>query len=419
MNILETVSFGMKSILSHKLRSSLTLAGLIIGVATVITMFTSIEAMKVIIDQGISSIGYDNTIVIYSSFPTENKDDVRKYPRKLRFQNLTYSDFEAVRKNVPDIEYTYADVDGSKNITINHKKSRTRIRGKNKEFFFSKEYEISPGRNFNSFEETTGANVCIIGNSLAEKYFPQTDPLGKFISLDNIRLKIIGILAEINKNNNFNFGNQWERKQDYESCFVTSKFAAKYLRPHMQIDNIWIKTYETDQVEKVYNRARQVLNARHNMADDVDMKDISQSMLEVRQQIQGYMKNWNIILFCIASISLITGGIGLFSILLISIRERMTEIGIRKSIGARNKDIFAHFLLESLSLSFIGGIFGAAISFGLIQLITAKLSIQISFPYLGIMVGLLFALGIGVLSGLYPSFKASKIDPVKAIFYFS
>ncbi|MEA2103115.1 MAG: ABC transporter permease [Candidatus Cloacimonadota bacterium] len=419
MNILETVSFGLNSILSHKLRSTLTLAGLVIGVATVITMFTSIEAMKVIIDEGISSIGYDNTIIIYSSYPSQDSNELRKYPQKLRFKQLTYSDFEAVRQNVSGIEYSYADVDDGKNITINQKKSRIRIRGKNKDFFASKEYTISPGRMFSSFEENNGTNVCIIGASLVEKYFPQSDPLGKFITLDNIRLKIIGVLEEKEGNSNFNFGNQWERKRDYESCFVPSKFASKYLRSNMQIDNIWIKTIEADQVDNVYNQARQIILSRHNMADDVDMKDISQTMLEVRQQVQGYMKNWNIILFCISSISLITGGIGLFSILLISIRERMTEIGIRKSIGAKNKDIFMHFLFESLSLALIGGILGAGISVGLIQLITAKLNINISFPYLGISVGLLFALGIGFVSGFYPSFKASKIDPVKAIFYFS
>jgi len=415
----ETFFSGLKSIFSHKMRSSLTLAGLIIGVAAVIIMFTSIEAMKVIIDEGISSLGYDNTIVLYSSFPSQESNEEKIYPSKSRFKRLTYKDYEAIKNNVEDIQYIYADVEAQKNVVINNQKSRLRIRGKNEDFFKNKEYSIAEGRMFSIIEEQKGLNVCVIGSSLKEKYFPETDPIGEYISGNNIRFKIIGVMAGKDQNKNFKFGNQWERKRDQESCFVPSKFAATYLRQNMQIDNIWIKTTEEDKVGPVYNRARQVLFARHNMADDIDMKDISQIMLEVRQQISGFMKNWNIILFCISSISLITGGIGLFSILLISIRERMTEIGIRKSIGAKNIDIFAYFLFESISLAVIGAIVGAGLSLFVIMLIASKLGIQLSFPYLGVSVGILFALGIGFLSGFYPSLKAAKIDPVRAIFYFT
>jgi len=153
------------------------------------------------------------------------------------------------------------------------------------------------------------------------------------------------------------------------------------------------------------------------MADDVGMRDISADMLEVRQQVNEFLKNWNIILLAISSISLFTGGIGLFSILLISITERMKEIGIRKSIGAKNRDIFSYFLFESIILALIGGIVGSGLALLLVGALSTALKVDVSFPIMGITVGLSFAIIVGLVSGFYPAYKASKINPIKAIFY--
>jgi len=417
MKYTEVIISGIKSIFSHKLRSFLTLAGIMIGVAAVTTMFSSVEAMKKLIEDTISSLGYDNVIILYSKFPDTGDDELKKYKSVKRFQQINYNDFLALKNNLEDIEYIYPTVDDQRNTIINGKKSQIRIKGVENIFFDEKDYIITEGRKFNMIETDNGANVCVLGKTLTSKLFRNESAIGKFISIGDIRLKVIGILDFEEQESSFAKGNEWERRLALESCYVPTYFGSKYLRPTMNIDVIWIKATDAQLVGDVYNSAVQTLRARHNMADDVGMRDISKDMLEVRQQVQEFLKNWNIILLAISSISLFTGGIGLFSILLISITERMKEIGIRKSVGAKNRDIFSYFLLEAIMLAIFGGIIGSGLALLLIKILTNALKITTPFPILGIMVGLCFAIVVGLFSGFYPAYKASKIDPIQAIFY--
>ena len=417
MKYSEVFVSGIKSILSHKLRSFLTLAGIMIGVAAVTTMFSSVEAMKNLIEETISSLGYDNVIVLYSKYPDTSNDQLKKYNSVKRFQQINYSDYEALKENLNNIEYIYPTIDDQRNTIINGKKSQIRLKGVHNTFFTEKNYFVAEGRDFNTIESQNGENVCVLGKTLSTKLFPKGNAIGQYISIGDIRIKIIGIVDYESSESSFAQGNEWERRMALESCYIPTKFAAKYLRPSMNIDVIWIKANDAEGVGDVYNLAIQTLRSRHNMADDVGMRDISSTMLEVRQQVNEFLKNWNIILLAISSISLFTGGIGLFSILLISITERMKEIGIRKSIGAKNRDIFSYFLFESIILALFGGIVGSGLALLLIGALSRALKVDVSFPLMGITVGLSFAIIVGLVSGFYPAYKASKIDPIKAIFY--
>ena len=417
MKYSEVFVSGIKSILSHKLRSFLTLAGIMIGVAAVTTMFSSVEAMKNLIEETISSLGYDNVIVLYSKYPDTSNDQLKKYNSVKRFQQINYSDYEALKENLNNIEYIYPTIDDQRNTIINGKKSQIRLKGVHNTFFTEKNYFVAEGRDFNTIESQNGENVCVLGKTLSTKLFPKGNAIGQYISIGDIRIKIIGIVDYESSESSFAQGNEWERRMALESCYIPTKFAAKYLRPSMNIDVIWIKANDAEGVGDVYNLAIQTLRSRHNMADDVGMRDISSTMLEVRQQVNEFLKNWNIILLAISSISLFTGGIGLFSILLISITERMKEIGIRKSIGAKNRDIFSYFLFESIILALFGGIVGSGLALLLIGALSRALKVDVSFPLMGITVGLSFAIIVGLVSGFYPAYKASKINPIKAIFY--
>ena len=163
---------------------------------------------------------------------------------------------------------------------------------------------------------------------------------------------------------------------------------------------------------------RQNLLAEHKMAHDFSFNDVGALMFKITRELNEMMTKWNVTLSTIASISLIVGGIGLFSTLLISINERMTEIGIRKSIGATETDIFLHFILEALILALIAALIGIFASTFVVKIISNALKSKFSTPIEGILLGIGFSILIGFISGLYPAIKASKIDPIKAIFYF-
>lgn len=418
MKITETFISGIKNILSHKLRSFLTLLGIIIGVAAVATMFSSVGVMKNLMEDAISSIGYDNMIVLYSSFPSEEENKLKKYPSAQRFKYITYQDYEVLKKELTDVNTVYPTTYDQKNAYINGQPTTLRLQGIETPFFINKNYPIAQGRFFTQYEQEDGTPVCILGSRLADRFFPDRNPIGQFVAIGDIRLRIIGVLqSDVYSSGGGIQANPWERQRDHESCFIPTKCAAKYLRPGLRIDNIWIQAVESEKVGTVYNRARQILFALHNMADDAEVTDINQQMLEVREQIDEQLQNWNIILGIISGISLLTGGIGLFSILLISIRERMREIGIRKSIGATDADIFTHFILESILLALSGGLIGSAVSFGLVNILSAQIQYEVTVPIIGIIIGLAFAVVIGLISGIYPAYKASKVNPITAIFY--
>jgi putative ABC transport system permease protein len=163
---------------------------------------------------------------------------------------------------------------------------------------------------------------------------------------------------------------------------------------------------------------RQMLLARHSMYQNFAFQDIGDMLLQINKEIDDNMGKWNITLFAIASISLIVGGIGLFSTLLISIQEKMLEIGVRKSLGATEGDIFFYFIFEAITLAIIGALLGIALSGLTLMGMQAAFKFPMPLPIQGMTLGLLFSIFIGFVAGLYPALKASGLDPIKAIYYF-
>jgi putative ABC transport system permease protein len=166
------------------------------------------------------------------------------------------------------------------------------------------------------------------------------------------------------------------------------------------------------------NSVRQLLLSRHSMYQNFEFQEIGQIMMQVSEEIDKNMKKWNVTLFVIASISLIVGGIGLFSTLLISIQEKMLEIGVRKSIGATESDIFFYFIFEAITLAILGALIGIALASLALMGMQAALKFPLPMPVQGMAVGMFFSILIGFISGLYPALKASGLDPIKAIYYF-
>ncbi len=286
------------------------------------------------------------------------------------------------------------------------------------EFFQNKSYPIGKGRYFNSYEAENNIPVAVLGYHFAEEYFKDKDPIGQVLVCLQ-RFTVVGVLASdiLNTGNGMNFDPR-EREWDSESCVYSVKIWGYLFRsPKRMIHQICIQSNSSEDYAKLKNEARQILLARHNMYPNFQFMDIGDMILNITQEINKFMDKWNVTLIAIASISLIVGGIGLFSTLLISIQERMTEIGIRKSIGATEQDIFFYFIFEALALAFIGAILGVVLAWILIVLIAKGINFPLYLPVQGVAVGIGFSLLVGFLSGIYPAWKATGIDPIQAIYY--
>jgi len=421
MNFKDGIYSAFQSIFSHKLRSLLTLTGIVIGVFAVVTMFSSVYAIKALIKKNMEGMGWDNSIII---FPGSGNIDLEtgKTRSKIRRakQNvppLNYDDYLALKENL-NYKCIYGTISQHSLYRVGNKINNIILRATEVEFFQNKSYPISKGRYFNAYEAENNIPVAVLGYHFAEEYFKDKDPIGQVLVLGSQRFTIVGVLASdvLNTGNGMNF-DPWQREWDLKAVYIPLKYGATYLSPARMIHQIYIQSNSSEDYAKLKNEARQILLARHNMYPNFQFMDIGDMILNITQEINKFMDKWNVTLIAIASISLIVGGIGLFSTLLISIQERMTEIGIRKSIGATEQDIFFYFIFEALALAFIGAILGVVLAWILIVLIAKGINFPLYLPVQGVAVGIGFSLLVGFLSGIYPAWKATGIDPIQAIYY--
>jgi putative ABC transport system permease protein len=384
-------------------------------------MFSSVYAIKALIKKNMEGMGWDNSIII---FPGSGNIDLEtgKTRSKIRRakQNvppLNYDDYLALKENL-NYKCIYGTISKQSLYRVGNKINNIILRATEVEFFQNKSYPISKGRYFNTYEAENNIPVAVLGYHFAEEYFKDKDPIGQVLVLGSQRFTIVGVLASdvLNTGNGMNF-DPWQREWDLKAVYVPLKYGATYLSPARMIHQIYIQSNSSEDYTKLKNEARQILLARHNMYPNFQFMDIGDMILNITQEINKFMDKWNITLIAIASISLIVGGIGLFSTLLISIQERMTEIGIRKSIGATEQDIFFYFIFEALALAFIGAILGVVLAWILIVLIAKGINFPLYLPVQGVAVGIGFSLLVGFLSGIYPAWKATGIDPIQAIYY--
>lgn len=421
MLLLNNILSSLNIILSHKIRSILTLLGLIIGVLAVVSIFSAVDGVKATINNSIGGMGWDNSFQV----TTKSEQDSRQHYRwgrqrieKREAKPISMSDYHLLKKNL-DAKYIYTSVES----TVHNRNSQysrfIRVIGASRDYTDFKKYELVAGRNINNLDEQQAANVCLIGSNFWETYMKSDkNVIGQKLTLGDHRYTIIGVIGDKEKKkSNFDF-NQWERRWNLNSIFIPLSTGVKYYSLNQEVGSIHVQSASNDLFIYNKSRARQLLLMNHNMTESFTFVEEPEEILKFTQQLNEMLAKWNTILMAIASVSLFVGGIGLFSTLLISISERMNEIGIRKSVGASNFDIFALLLSEAIILTLIGAGIGIAIAKTIIVLISNTMNLPLTLPLEGVLIGIAFALLIGVLSGLYPAYKASKVNPIEAVYYF-
>jgi ABC-type antimicrobial peptide transport system permease subunit len=423
MHLRENLSSSLRNIFEHKLRSALTLLGIVIGVFAVITMFSAVNGIKSMVMKNMEQLGWNNSLLLYPGEDGNSTSTVSSRHRRFMYINrsrkpLSFEDYQALSQNV-QTKYSYGMIQRWERTTSN-KQSKSdwlRINATNNDFFHSKSYDLKKGRYFNKMEDSDALKVCILGYNFAEKNFPDGG-IGEIVKAGNMRYQVIGILDkdQLVSTGGMNF-NRWERQRDLNAVYIPLSTAAKYLTADHAIDYIYFQAFGDHDFPLMKNQIRQRMLVQHNMSHDFQFNDVGAFMFKITDELKDMMKKLNITLSTIASISLIVGGIGLFSTLLISISERMKEIGIRKSIGATELDVFSLFLSESIILAVIAASIGTLLSKVVIMVVSSALNQHFELPWQGIALGFGFSILIGILSGAYPAFKASRINPITAIYF--
>jgi putative ABC transport system permease protein len=410
--IIPELIMGLQSLLVHKLRSLLTMLGMIFGVGAVVAMLSITAGAQKEMMSYIDMLGVNNIII-------EAKEAVDRnelQSRRVISQGLTFRDFRAISENVQGIE-ALTPRKRFKPLKVLPKVSAEPplLIGVEPNFLDINSLKVVEGRFFNDDDNARSAPVCVLGESAKVNLLGYDNAVGKYVKVNDTWLQVIGVLAqqataddieglEVTNRNNMiiaPMNTVMRRFEDNNS----------YLKD--EIDGIYIKVKQgTDSVETA-SVVNAILTATHKDAGDFTIT-VPAGLLEQRRRT-GFI--FNVVMICIAGISLLVGGIGIMNIMLATVLERTREIGIRRAIGARQGDIIRQFLTEAVLISIIGGLIGIAFGFSLSQIIAAAAGWSTVVTTSSIAVAFGVSVGIGLSFGIYPAVQAARLDPIEAIRY--
>jgi putative ABC transport system permease protein len=412
----ENVRFASTALRAHKVRSALTVLGIVIGVTTVISMVSIIEGFNNNIIKNFQAFGA--TLVQFQKFDPQFGPGSRDESQRQR-KELTIADADALRELCPSIlavspeRYWFAGsgANGSPEVLYNGVEATPdTVGGVVGDYTVANNHYVSEGRFINDNDVRRGASVIVLGYGIMETLFPHTDPIGKEVVLSGRKYLVVGIMEKQ--------GATMMESTDTHIFLPISTFDNHY--PWVKRTrgvNIATVPKRPELVNQVVEEGTAVLRARRkvpfNKPNDFGIMTPDKLIGNFRAITGGI----TLAMLFISSIALIVGGVGVMNIMLVSVTERTREIGIRKAIGAVRRDIVTQFLTEAMTLSGIGGAIGVAAGLGIAAIVRAVSPLPTTTPLWSIMVGLLVSISIGLFFGIYPAYKAARLDPVEALRY--
>jgi putative ABC transport system permease protein len=410
MNIIEAFISALNSIRANKLRASLTLLGIIIGVFSIIGVMTLLDALQKGIDSGLSRLGTSTfQIQKWPSLMVGGPGRMRQYEKR---KPITIDEGYRLKEMAVLPKYVGLE-DWSGGKTIKYGKEQTnpnfQLGGVTTVFLPANNYLLSEGRFFTEEEIQSTNNITVIGNDAAEKLFPFSSPLAKEIEIDGNRFTIIGVLAPKGES----LGQSMDNLALVPILTMDKIYGARKDRSINITVTAPSKAQFDETMEEVIGLMRQIRKVPPGEENDFEIWS-NESLIKETNSFTVYFKYGAGV---ISFISLIAAGIGIMNIMLVTVTERTKEIGIRMAIGAKRSNILTQFLFEAIILCELGGVIGIAIGIGAGNLLGSMLSTPVSIPYDWVVIGLVVCSFIGILFGTYPAFKAAKLNPIDALRY--
>jgi putative ABC transport system permease protein len=408
MNIFRTLRVAILALLRNKMRSFLTTLGIIIGVAAVIAMVAIGEGAKAQVEQAFAAMGSNLLIVLPGSSTSGGaRGGFGSQP------TLTWDDLKAIRDEVSSVRHAAAVLRTNAQIVSEDQNWTTSVSGTSPEYFDIRSWGVSRGALFSASDVEGGSKVVLLGQTVAEKLFgPNADPVGHAVRIKNTPYQVLGVLTK---------KGQSATGQDYDdAAFVPqSTFASKVqggLQKYLN-GTIFVGASTQDDTGRAQTQITNLLRDRHHIAPGADDDFSIRNLAEMASSQEESTKTMTTLLASVAAVSLLVGGIGIMNIMLVSVTERTREIGVRMAVGAKPRNILAQFLVEALTLSIAGGIIGVLLGVGGGQYLSAKFGWPMLVRVDVILIAVGFSGAVGVIFGLYPARKASRLDPIEALRY--
>jgi putative ABC transport system permease protein len=414
--LLENVRFAMRGVIADKLRSALTVLGIVIGVATVIAMVSLIEGFNNQVRESFELFGA--TLVQFQKFDPRFGHGGPP-PEQRNRKNLTYEDALALKRLCPSMKavsperYWFGGPDSQPVPSVVYGSTEgtpDTLVGTTEDYPEANNRAVGEGRFLSVSDVRRRADVVVIGFGLAETLFPHSDPLGKRVTIAGRRYEVVGVMEEL--------GNSFGESTDLHVYLPITTYDLRFPWIKRTVGvNIATVPKRPEWVDRIYEEGVAVLRVRRGLRfdqeNDFGVRTTDALVGNFRRVTGGIA----LTMLFISSIALVVGGVGVMNIMLVSVTERTREVGVRKALGATNRDVLAQFLTEAMTLAAVGGVVGVAVGIGIATVVREVSPLATATPLWSILVGLGVSISIGLFFGAYPAWQAAKLDPVEALRY--
>ena len=406
MIFLAALRTALRALRRNKLRSALAMLGIVIAVAAVVSTVSLGQGAKAKVAQQMASLGSNLLMVVPGSMNTRGVATGAGAT-----QNLTLDDARAIERELPQAVAAVAPVNRSgAQVIYGDANWFTQVMGSTASYLQVRQWSVAQGEPFGREEEAAGAKVCLIGQTVKEKLFGESNAIGEQIRVKHVPCKVVGVLAAKGQGN-------WGQDQDDVIVMPWSTLVRRIQGSQADTVGMLMVEARSGQVADAQREVTSLLKQRHHQADAAEPDFQIRNLTEIQNSANEQTNTLSLLLGSIALISLVVGAIGIANVMLVSVTERTREIGIRMAVGARGRDVLIQFLTEAVVLAAIGGLIGL----GLGALVSWIMAVKAEWPTLlspGVMLGTVLLAGLaGVVAGFYPALRASRLDPIEALRY--
>jgi len=407
MRLVEAIRSALSAIMANALRSLLTMLGIVIGVAAVITMVAIGSGARNLVDQQIRSLGANLAIV--------TPGNVTQGGARLgagAASTLTSEDAEAIRREIDGVVAAAPFVQGMTHVVAGGSNWGTRIYGIDLDWFEAREWDVATGRTFDHEEIRRGDIVIILGQTVARNLFGEEDPLDRIVRVRSVPFRVIGIMAPKGQSA---FGQDQDDVVFVPLDAGRRRVIGRNYAKDGSVGSIFVKFASEEDIEPGIDGMTHLLRQRHRIAGDQEDDFGIRNLTEIANTAAASANTLSMLLAAVAAVSLLVGGIGIMNIMLVSVTERTREIGLRLAVGARPRDILSQFLIEATTLSTIGGALGVGLGAGAAYLVAQIAGWPSLVSTNAILIAVGFSALVGIFFGFYPARRAARLDPIEAL----
>ncbi|PWB69669.1 multidrug ABC transporter substrate-binding protein [candidate division GN15 bacterium] len=404
MRFWETIRVAIDSLLRHKTRALLTMLGIIIGVGAVVAMVAVGQGAQMAVETQIASLG-TNVLMVFPGATQFGGVSSGAGAAKA----LDEGDIEAIRTEAPAVAAITPVARTNRQVVAGNLNWFTSIMGGNTDFFTIRDWKLKSGDLFTDQDVRAATKVCVLGQTVVDQLFPDTDPVGQTIRIGNLPFKVLGTLVPKGQN---------AMGMDQDD-FIVAPFPTvqKKIQGSDHVSQILVSAVTKQAIPLAQQQIRDIIRTRHKIPDWQDDDFTIRTQTDISNMAGQTSRIMTMLLASIASVSLLVGGIGIMNIMLVSVTERTREIGLRISIGARRRDILQQFLIEAIVLSLIGGIIGVGLGLVACKIIAGLAGWAVLISPVSVGMAFAFSAAVGVFFGFYPARKASGLSPIEALRY--